>query len=288
MNQKLLQKLKLTIKSQSVNSLGTVYPEDLMSWLNVSAEELNSFVYDLYEERVLAFKYRFVCECGEQCTAYGHKLEFEPQFFCPVCGREYKADDILHRAEVLYELDKNEILELGYSQIDLKKASMEQAKIVPINSQKQNIKQEKKVMEIFLGSSSEAKDYMEEIALYLQELDQDTLMWTETGKGIFVPGTNTIDALIDITKKVQAAVFIFNVDDTTWNENSALEEAKTVRDNVLFEYGLFTGALGKNRVCFVCKGRPKVATDLKGITYIDGDQKPLLVKNKLKDWLNAM
>ena len=38
---------------------------------------------------------------------------------------------------------------------------MEQAKIVPINSQKQNIKQEKKVMEIFLGSSSEAKDYME-------------------------------------------------------------------------------------------------------------------------------
>ena len=201
MNQKLLQKLKLTIKSQSVNSLGTVYPEDLMSWLNVSAEELNSFVYDLYEERVLAFKYRFVCECGEQCTAYGHKLEFEPQFFCPVCGREYKADDILYRAEVLYELDKNEILELGYSQIDLKKASMEQAKIVPINSQKQNIKQEKKVMEIFLGSSSEAKDYMEEIALYLQELDQDTLMWTETGKGIFVPGTNTIDALIDITKR---------------------------------------------------------------------------------------
>lgn len=83
MNQKLLQKLKLTIKSQSVNSLGTVYPEDLMSWLNVSAEELNSFVYDLYEERVLAFKYRFVCECGEQCTAYGHKLEFEPQFFLP-------------------------------------------------------------------------------------------------------------------------------------------------------------------------------------------------------------
>ena len=85
-------------------------------------------------------------------------------------------------------------------------------------------------------------------------------MWTETGKGIFVPGTNTIDALIDITKKVQAAVFIFNVDDTTWNENSALEEAKTVRDNVLFEYGLFTGALGKNKVCFVCKGRPKVAS----------------------------
>ena len=143
-------------------------------------------------------------------------------------------------------------------------------------------------MEIFLGSSSEAKDFMEDVALKLQELGCDTLMWTDTGKGIFVPGTNTIDALIEITKRVEAAIFIFNADDKTWNKNSSLEGASTVRDNVLFEYGLFTGALGKKKVCFVCKDHPEVATDLKGITYIDGNQKSLIIKNKLKDWINAM
>lgn len=143
-------------------------------------------------------------------------------------------------------------------------------------------------MKIFLGSSSESKEFMEEIALKLQELGHDTLMWTDTGKGIFAPGTNTIDALIEITKKVDAAVFVFNADDKIWNSNSALEGATTVRDNVLFEYGLFTGALGKKKVCFICKNRPSIATDLKGITYIDGDQKSLIIKNKLKDWINAM
>ena len=134
----------------------------------------------------------------------------------------------------------------------------------------------------------EAKDFMEDVALKLQELGCDTLMWTDTGKGIFVPGTNTIDALIEITKRVEAAIFIFNADDKTWNKNSSLEGASTVRDNVLFEYGLFTGALGKKKVCFVCKDHPEVATDLKGITYIDGNQKSLIIKNKLKDWINAM
>lgn len=71
-------------------------------------------------------------------------------------------------------------------------------------------------------------------------------------------------------------------------EESSLEENSTVRDNVLFEYGLFAGALGKENVCFVCKGHPKLASDLKGITYIDGDLRELPIKNKLKDWLEKM
>ena len=88
--------------------------------------------------------------------------------------------------------------------------------------------------------------------------------------------------IIEITKKVDAAVFVFNADDKIWNSNSALEGATTVRDNVLFEYGLFTGALGKKKVCFICKNRPSIATDLKGITYIDGDQKSLIIKKQIK------
>jgi len=75
------------------------------------------------------------------------------------------------------------------------------------------------------------------------------------------------------------------------NNASALGLANStdaVRDNVLFEYGFFMGALGKTKVCFVCKGKPRLASDLKGITYIDGDLGEIQVKMKLKDWINGM
>lgn len=126
------------------------------------------------------------------------------------------------------------------------------------------------------------------IALKLEELNAEPLLWNASGKGIFIPGTNTIDALIAIANRVQAAIFIFNADDKVWNDKSALDSSDTVRDNVLFEYGLFMGALSKENVCFVCKGNPKLASDLKGITYIDGDLGPTQVKFKLRDWLNAI
>ena len=90
------------------------------------------------------------------------------------------------------------------------------------------------------------------------------------------------DSLIEITKRVDAAVFIFNADDKMWNDISALESTDKVRDNVLFEYGLFMGELGKNKVCFICKGNPKVASDLKGITYINGDIGEYKVKSKIR------
>ena len=49
-----------------------------------------------------------------------------------------------------------------------------------------------------------------------------------------------------------------------------------------------TEELDKNKVCFICKGNPKVASDLKGITYINGDEGEYNVKAKIRDWLEAM
>ncbi len=184
-------------------------------------------------------------------------------------------------------LIKEELLGLNNESIDFKilPECREEKCLVPMIKKQEG----KNEMEIFMGSSSsEANDFMEEIAVKLEELDTQPLLWNETGKGIFIPGTNTIDALLAITKRVGAAIFIFNADDKTWNDKSALETLDTVRDNVLFEYGLFMGALGKEKVCFICKNQPKVASDLKGITYIDGNDSLTKIKLKLKDWLNAM
>jgi len=218
---------------------------------------------------------------------YENKLIHDKQINCEICGKEFTISDIEEKSDIIYEIDKEELLELENGNVDFKILPDIKGKVVSI-TKKQEERQEQKVMEIFMGSSSEAKDYMEEIGAKIEELEAKPLLWNATGKGIFIPGTNTIDSLIAISKRVQAAVFIFNADDKIWNDKSALESSDTVRDNVLFEYGLFMGALSKENVCFVCKGKPKLASDLKGITYIDGDLGDIQVKLKLKDWINEM
>lgn len=182
---------------------------------------------------------------------------------------------------LVQNLDKNIILISNDEQKEYKDIVMDN-KEISIN------RQEEKKLEIFIGSSLEAEGYMDQIALKLEELKTIPLPWNVVGKGIFIPGMNTIDALINITKRVQAAVFIFNADDKKWNKKSSMEILDSVRDNVLFEYGLFVGALNKENVCFVCKGKPQLASDLKGITYIDGDEGEYNVKMKLKDWINSI
>ena len=40
------------------------------------------------------------------------------------------------------------------------------------------------------------------------------------------------------------------------------------RQNVVFEFGLFVGKLGRNRVCCLYKGNVKLPSDLDGLVYI--------------------
>ena len=283
MNQNLIKRLQMIVKSQSVNSLGNVYPDEIVEWLATSKAETKEVINELHDQRVISYKYKLKCNCGEVCTVYERKLIHDEITYCEVCGKEISLDDIIERSYITYEIDKEALMNLEQEDIEFKEVPALKGKIVSISK-----KQEEKTMEIFIGSSSEAADYMGEIAAKLENLKTSPLLWNASGKGIFIPGDNTIDALIKITKRVQAAIFIFNADDKTWNEKSSLEMTDTVRDNVLLEYGLFVGALGKENVCFVCKGKPKVASDLKGITYIDGDLGESQVKLKLKDWINAI
>ncbi|MDO4170571.1 MAG: nucleotide-binding protein [Lachnospiraceae bacterium] len=284
MKQELLKKLQTIIREMSVNSLTSIYPDQLLQLLNASQSDMRQFIADLYAERLITYKYRFQCLCGNTCTAYLKKLQREP-YICKECGRTYDINMMKEKGTLLYELDKKEILNFEKEDIDFKSESLKDVNVIYLDNK---LKKEREIMEIFLGSSSEAKDYMEEIALKLEELKVEPLLWNASGKGIFIPGTNTIDSLIAIAKRVKAAVFIFNADDKIWNDKSVLESSNAVRDNVLFEYGLFMGTLSKKNVCFVCKGKPKLASDLRGITYIDGDLGDTQVKFKLKDWLNAI
>ena len=284
MRKDLVKKLQNKVRGLPVNRLGNIYSDDIAEWLGITKKEIKTLIEGLYNCRVILYKFVFKCECGEICTVYENRLNRDRNYVCDICGRKYSIDQITEKMSILYEIDREALLELEEN-IDFKIASESKItdKVVPISKVR-----EARTMEIFMGSSSEAMEYMEKIAVQLENLQVKPLLWNATGKGIFIPGVKTIDSLIAIAERVDAAVFIFNADDRTWNNKSALESTDAVRDNVLFEYGLFMGKLGKNKVCFICKGNPKVASDLKGITYINGDEGEYNVKAKIRDWLEAM
>jgi hypothetical protein len=119
-------------------------------------------------------------------------------------------------------------------------------------------------MKVFLGSSTESLDHLGEIAMWLEQSNLEPVPWNSPT--LFLPGENTFLKLIEISKTVDAAVFIFAEDDKVWYRADTVSQP---RDNVLLEYGLFVGALGPKRAIICRSGKPKAATDLQGITWID-------------------
>lgn len=137
-------------------------------------------------------------------------------------------------------------------------------------------------MRVFIASSKEQLDRAMDIASWLEELNMEPMVWNDLK--VFSLGGYTWDSLISMSEKVDAAIFIFGADDKTWYRN---KEEMTVRDNVLLEYGLFSGKLSKNNTCFLCIGEPAMPSDLTGIVWGDLN-KTNSVKLKLKTWIGGL
>jgi hypothetical protein len=98
-------------------------------------------------------------------------------------------------------------------------------------------------------------------------LDHDTFpsLWRT---GTFRPGSNALEDLVKKSSAVDFAVFVFTPDDAAMIRE---QPSRVVRDNVLFELGLFIGALGKER-CYVVRPRNvdmHLPSDLLGVTHVD-------------------
>ncbi len=114
---------------------------------------------------------------------------------------------------------------------------------------------------IFVGSSVEGL----EIAYAIQENLEYTADVTIWDQGIFKLTSNALDDLITVLKNSDYGIFVFSPDDIT---KIRQENFKTTRDNVIFEFGLFIGYLGKDRVSYVLpRGMAKfhLPSDLAGI-----------------------
>jgi Predicted nucleotide-binding protein containing TIR-like domain len=118
---------------------------------------------------------------------------------------------------------------------------------------------------IFLGSSGKQSKLLEAITRGVEDV-ADVEPWTTT----FNPGRATLDRLVELSQEVDFAAFVFAQDDWTTTDASQSGQASP-RDNVVFEAGLFGGALGIRRTFILHAHGSKLPTDLLGLTSVRYD-----------------
>lgn len=117
---------------------------------------------------------------------------------------------------------------------------------------------------IFLGSSGKQAKLVQALTRGLAEV-AEVEPWT----AVFNPGVTTLDRLVELTREVDFAAFVFAQDDWTSNPSDAVAQGQaSPRDNVVFEAGLFGGALGMRRTFILHAKGAKLPTDLLGMTAV--------------------
>ncbi|WP_437937308.1 TIR domain-containing protein [Sorangium sp. So ce341] len=114
---------------------------------------------------------------------------------------------------------------------------------------------------IFIGSSVEGLRVAEHIQLGL-DYDADCTVWSQ---GVFGLSGGTLESLCSAVRDFDFAVLVLTPDDLVQKRGQAMNSP---RDNVLFELGLFMGALGRERTFIVhCRDEPMgLPSDLAGVT----------------------
>jgi hypothetical protein len=130
---------------------------------------------------------------------------------------------------------------------------------------------------IFLGSSGQQEKLVRALTRGLEDV-ADVDPWTT----VFNPGVSTLERLVELTREVDFAAFVFAQDDWTMKGASPDEASgqASPRDNVVFEAGLFGGALGIRRTFILHANGAKLPTDLLGLASIryDPDTTPRVVR----------
>lgn len=122
--------------------------------------------------------------------------------------------------------------------------------------------QETRSKSVFLvhGHDSETKD---EVAEFVTELGLNPIILHEE------PTLGqTIIEKFERHAQVRYAIIILTADDVCAEKGSPDKLRPRARQNVLFEFGYFIGALGRDRVCALVKEGVEVPSDYSGVLYI--------------------
>lgn len=117
---------------------------------------------------------------------------------------------------------------------------------------------------LFIGSSKESLSISYAAQQNLCN-DAEITVWTQ---GVFQPSKTNLESLLKQLSSCDFGIFIFSPDDILFIRE---EKNQAVRDNVIFELGLFVGHIGKDR-CFILipdsSGELRIPTDLIGMTSV--------------------
>lgn len=114
---------------------------------------------------------------------------------------------------------------------------------------------------VFLGSSSEGREVARNLQAELGGICE-VVRWDQN---VFEPSGYTLDSLLAVASNVDFAVLVATPDDTTVSRGVSTASA---RDNIVLEFGLFAGALGRNRTYLLATGDLKLPTDVLGLTRL--------------------
>jgi predicted nucleotide-binding protein len=145
---------------------------------------------------------------------------------------------------------------------------------------------------LFIGSSTEGLS----IAYAIQENLSYSAEITVWDQGVFNLSDTTIESLMSVIDTTDFGVFVFTPDDITTIRG---KKNITVRDNVLFELGLFIGKIGRKRSFIIMPDNTEfhLPTDLLGLTpgkyetnRSDGNQRAATgsCSNKIREAINKL
>jgi CRP/FNR family transcriptional regulator, cyclic AMP receptor protein len=125
---------------------------------------------------------------------------------------------------------------------------------------------------VFIASSGAAREDLEAIKTSLKGPTIVCRPWTDPN--IFKASDFTINSLLKQADEADFAIILATPDDIV-EKNSTLRgflrrrsAKRAARDNVLLEYGLFAGAIDRNRVFVFEKSGVGLPTDLQGLTTL--------------------
>lgn len=111
---------------------------------------------------------------------------------------------------------------------------------------------------VFIGSSKEGIETAKIICAALEDI-AECILWEDA----FDFGISNFNNLVDKIAFYDYAILVATADDVTVSRK---KQQKTTRDNVLFEFGLFTGGLGTSKTFYVVEDGVKIPSDILGLT----------------------
>lgn len=121
---------------------------------------------------------------------------------------------------------------------------------------------------VFIGSSFEGHNIAEYIQINLERYVESTI-WSQ---GVFGLSEGNLESLVKALPQFEYAVLVLTPDDLITKRG---REGNSPRDNVIFETGLFMGALGRKRTFIVhCRDEQlELPSDLAGVIMAPFDKR---------------